>query len=279
VGIQLKNMQKVHMQYDMHEYGTLKSPLAFVSAAPSPDAKNNCYDVQENECEIVDGGANCSPRLPINFPFSFGRSALASQSRKLILNLLESLTHLKLDHERLKGTALQQVGQLLNLHYNTITKIARSARDGAPIVTPGKKRKFKTSKRIRLMTQENVDILKETIKEFYRQHRAPTATQIFRSFLENIRMNLLKKAAELPVDPDFTVDEIPESTCHFLTFRKMLRSAGFKFGKVNNRAFIVQQPDKVEMRGQLFDINIPKICTYICFPFKVGICRKFALTS
>jgi hypothetical protein len=245
-----KMLEKQESLSKCDEYGVLKSPLSFVSAAPSPDEKNNCLDIPQNVCEIIDEGPSCSLRLPVNFPFNFARSTLHSQSRKLIMNLLESLKYLRLDNDKLKGTPLQQVGQLLNFNYNTVSKVTHAIQSGAPIVTPGKKRKFKTYKRIRLMTKENVDILKETIKDFYRQHQAPTANQIFRSFLENIRKNLLRKAEELPVDPDFTVEDIPESSCHFLTFRKMLKSAGFKFGKVNNRAFIVQQPDKIEMRGQ-----------------------------
>lgn len=138
------------------------------------------------------------------------------------------------------GSSLQLTSAVTTASPGVISKVLSSARSGT-IATPGKYRNRKSQ----IMCQIDsfkADQIKRIIQKSYADNKPPLASDIHKTFMDQVKTEeeLLRTTGKAVVP----------FTCHEKTFRKILHTLGFKYGRINTRDVLLMRPQIVTWRGK-----------------------------
>jgi len=179
--------------------------------------------------------------------FSFRGFSLEKSAKQVLINVWNGLLHSKKHPEILQGVPSDVAARLTGVHSTTMKRVhkqwlEKSCVTGAkPVVQPKRK----------LLTFDNFDksTVRNILTKSYEEGRVITFPELYNEFMRvkeetrNEEIRLKRLHPELP--------EVGETfTCCLKTFKKFVKLLGYKYGKIDTRASIIQRPDIVQWRGR-----------------------------
>jgi hypothetical protein len=196
----------------------------------------------QNRCPSLKNDKSFRP------PFKFRGTALQSTAQKMILNVWHSVQVAATDPSFLDGPPKETAAKMLGITERTITRINERWRKNA-IMTPGKNRK-RICPAQAMIDSFDQDKIRTIISDYYKKGKPPLLEHIYNDFLlckaasNSVQEALFERHGDLvsPPDPDFSISKA--------TFSIVLRKMGFKYGRIDTRAIVLQKPDIVSWRGR-----------------------------
>lgn len=120
----------------------------------------------------------------------------------------------------------------LNINRKTLSIIIDKYEKKQPIKTPSRKRKVRHCRVQDMVDSFDHDYIKRLIQGYYNKGTPALFTNIYNDFM----------AYKTEAEPGFK--------CGHQTFSRILHRIGFKYGKINQRAVLIQREDNTMTRGK-----------------------------
>lgn len=203
------------------------------------------------ESDMTPGTENkCDKEVHLEYPFNLKDRRLQSTAQKLELNVWSSIKAAKHDNSIYEGEAREVAARLTGLTVKQLTT-ANSRWRHNEVVTPGKHRKKECYVQVKIDGFDR-ERIRSILTGMYKEGNAPTLKVIYDAFMtykeEQYQQDLILHQR----NPAHSRPEI--FRCSKQTFRKVLRIMGFKYGKINLRAGVLQQPYIVTWRGKYLNV-------------------------
>jgi hypothetical protein len=221
--------------YSRCEKGNLRfRPAMFRDAINTPGSQNRCPSLKKDKS--------------FNPPFKFKGTPLQTTAQKMVLNVWHSVQLAVTDPTFFEGPPLETAAKMLGIGMRTITTVNQRWRNNA-IMTPNKNRKRICPAQTRVDSFDQ-DKIRTIISNYYKQGKPPLLDLIYKDFLickaasNSVQEALYERHGNLvsPPDPEFSISKA--------TFSIVLRKMGFKYGRIDTRAVVLQKPDIVSWRGR-----------------------------
>jgi hypothetical protein len=223
---------------DFNDWVSDRKPYLSISRCSSNHHPMQYNDFQETEPTPKSSNLCKDERSTIDFPFNFRAIRIQSTAQKMAINLLKFYEAVDSNPSLLSGTPRNLVSRSLNIALSTTTQIIKNFKQGQ-IKTPSRKHPRKPAVMGQLDALK-IEILKKTVQSFFSENRAPTLDDVYKRFLERMEADSAATRTAFRCSPK--------------TLRRILRSVGFKFGKIDLRSVILQRNDIVAKREEYLRI-------------------------
>ncbi|CAG7723442.1 unnamed protein product [Allacma fusca] len=206
-----------------------QSPDIFNTAAyqysvPTPGKPNSCKQLNTED---------------MNYPFGFAGQSIKSHGQKLVINVLWSLKNKNIQ-DILKKGLINAASALLNLNEDTIKRFQKRYEENSIGIETEKKNPPKPVQDI--IDEPKKRMLYEILVSYYKANKVPRMNEVREKFIQQVRTEQLQ----------ILTSEIPARLfhCGINTFRKILYSNGYKYGKINKRDAVLFDPRIVAWRSK-----------------------------
>lgn len=196
----------------------------FSEGAATPGKKNNC--------ERMNAAVS-----------KFQGVRLQSTAQMIVRNVLNFFEKYVHDLTKLpKKPANELTSDATLVSVRTIAKISQKVKGGLPLLTPSRKQ-TRVSPVMCQIDSFKAEMIRRIIRDAYSNNIAPLANDIYQQFMEKVAENERLRTSQGETD-------VKQFSCSVKTFRKILHSLGFRFGRINTRDAVLMRPDIVTWRGK-----------------------------
>jgi hypothetical protein len=186
----------------------------------------------------------CIPTL--SYPFHFQGAGLQRTAQKMLINCWTTLSLAQRYPSILVGGPKTVAARLLGVRPATLSAVSTRYVQTGSLQTPKRKR-FPNRKLITFDSFDN-DMTRRIIKDSYAANKVLTFDEIYTKFMQtkaDAREQQVEAKRINPARPE----PDPVFTCSKQTFRKYVKILGYKYGKIDGRAAVIQRPEIVQWRG------------------------------
>ncbi|CAG7815582.1 unnamed protein product [Allacma fusca] len=198
--------------------------IAYQYSVPTPGRPNSCTQLYTEEA---------------NYPYGFAGQTIKSHGQKSVINVLWSLQNKNIQ-EILKKGPINAASALLNLNEDTIKRFQKRYEENSIGIETEKKNPPKPVQDV--IDESKQRMLYEILVSYYKANKVPRMNEVREKFIQKVRTEQLQNPTS----------EIPTTLfhCGMNTFRKILYSNGYKYGKINKRDAVLFDPRIVAWRGK-----------------------------
>ncbi|CAG7816413.1 unnamed protein product, partial [Allacma fusca] len=191
---------------------------AYQYGLPTPGNENSCKQIGSQQ--------------PTNYPYGFAGQSIKKHGKKMVINVLWALKNINIV-EVLTSGPVSTASVLLNLSEEIIKRFQKTYEQNL-VDTPARR------KNVRRPVRDEIDskkqrIIYDVLVSYYKENRTPKLSDALEKFVERVRIEQLSTPDAFNIPPKLF-------HCGVNTFREILHSLGYKFGKINKRDAVLFDP-------------------------------------